>query len=64
LHTSKARKVTGMLLELDPIYLNNLAQEPFSLKEKVEECLGLLEEENGLVLNFVSPFKKSHKIRH
>jgi hypothetical protein len=53
-----------MLLELDPIYLNNLAQEPFSLKEKVEECLGLLEEENGLVLNFVSPFKKSHKIRH
>lgn len=65
LHTTNAEKVTGMLLELDPIYLNSLAQDAYALKEKVEECLSLLEDNSGLVLNFVSPFKgkRPSKIR-
>merc|ERR1712226_1395180 len=58
LHTTKAKKVTGMLLELDPIYLNSFEQDPYALKEKVEESLSLLENNDGLVLNFVSPCKK------
>merc|ERR1712113_110266 len=57
LYTSKAKKVTGMLLELDPTYLNELAQDSHALKEKVEECLSLLEDESELV-NFISSFKK------
>lgn len=60
MYTDKVDKVTGMLLELDPIYLNTLKDDPRSLKEKVDECLDLLGA-NNLFMDFVSPCKKRIK---
>lgn len=54
LYTSDAKKVTGMVLELDPTYVETLLKSPHALKVKVEECLSVLGA-NDLVVNFVSP---------
>jgi len=56
----KAKKVTGMLLEMDTAFLGALREDPHMLKQKVDECLTILDA-NNLVLNFVSPKKKCNK---
>jgi len=56
----KAKKVTGMLLEMDTSFLGALRGDPHMLKQKVDECLTVLDA-NNLVLNFVSPKKCNKK---
>jgi len=53
----KAQKVTGMLLEMDPVQLSALNEDALLLKEKVDDCLDVLKP-NGLVLNFVAPCRR------
>jgi hypothetical protein len=60
LHTTNAKKVTGMLLELDSSYVRELLACPYKLKDKIEECLSILGA-NDLAINFVTPFPKSRK---